>query len=294
MYSEIASNKRKTVYILIGFLLFAGALAWLISLAYGSSWAYGISIFAVCYAAISYFSGSRWSLAVNGAQEIQKADNPRLWRTVENLAITDGLPMPRVFIINDPAPNAFATGRKPDKSAVCVTSGLLEIMDDTELEGVLAHELGHIKNYDIRVSMLAFALSAVIAVLADAILRLTWFSSGRDREENNNNNQIFFLLGIIAAIVAPIVALLIQLAISRKREYLADATGALTTRYPEGLASALAKIEQTGSTLKRQNTATAHFFFANPLKGHSISNLFSTHPPIKDRIARLQHMEDHA
>lgn len=293
MYSEIASNKRKTVFILFGFLVFAGALSWLIGKIYGPSWEYGIAIFAICYAAISYFSGSNWALAVNGAQEIQKSDNPRLWRTVENLAITDGLPMPRVFIMNDPAPNAFATGRKPDKSAVCVTTGLLEIMDDQELEGVLAHELGHIKNYDIRVNMIAFALSAVIAVLADAILRLTWFSNGRDREEGNNN-QIFFLLGIVAAIVAPLVALLIQLAISRKREYLADATGALTTRYPEGLASALAKIEQTGSTVRKQNTATAHFFFANPLKGHSISNLFSTHPPIKDRIARLKHMEDHA
>ena len=290
MYSAIASNKRKTVYILFFFLLFMGGLSWLFGALYGQDLAYIILVFALCYSAISYFTGSKLSLAVSGAREIQRTDNPRLWRTVENLAITDGLPMPKVYIIDDPAPNAFATGRDPNHSAVCVTSGLLEIMDDNELTGVLAHEMGHVKNYDIRVSMIAFALSAVISLLADAILRMTWF---RDRDRDNNN-QVLLIAGIAAAIVAPLVATLIQLAISRKREYLADATGALTTRYPEGLASALAKIEKAGSALRHQNTATAHFFFANPLKGHSISNLFSTHPPIADRIARLKHMEDHA
>lgn len=290
MYSAIAANKRKTVFIMFCFLVFAGLLAWLLGAIYGDSTAIAVAIFALCYTAIMYFAGSTLSLAVNGAKEIQKSDNPRLWRIVENLAITDGLPTPRVFIMNDPAPNAFATGRNPDKAAVCVTSGLLEIMDDQELQGVLAHELGHIKNYDMRVSMVAFALSAVISLVADFILRLTWFS---DRDEENNN-QALFILGIIAAILAPLIATLIQLAISRKREYLADATGALTTRYPEGLESALAKIEQVGSVTKVQNTATAHFFFANPLRGHSLSNLFSTHPPIKDRIARLRNMETHA
>ncbi len=290
MYSAIASNKRKTIFIMFGFLLFVGVLSWLLGAIYGGSTMYAVLVFGVCYAALSYYSGSRLSLAVNGAQEIKKSDNPRLWRIVENLAITEGLPMPKVYIIADPAPNAFATGRNPDHSAVCVTSGLLDIMDDKELQGVLAHELGHIKNYDIRVSMLAFALSAVIAVLADAILRLTWF---RDSDEDNRNPYIM-VAGIAAAVIAPIVALLIQLAISRKREYLADATGALTTRYPEGLESALAKIEQVGSTLKRQNTATAHFFFANPLRGHGLSNLFSTHPPIQDRIQRLREMGTHA
>lgn len=273
------------------FMVFAGALAWLFGAMYNSlSLTYGILIFALCYSAIMYFSGSKLSLAVNGAKEVQKADNPRLYRIVENLAITDGLPTPKVYIMNDPAPNAFATGRKPENSAVCVTSGLLQIMNDQELQGVLAHEMGHIKNYDMRVSMIAFALSAIISIIADFILRMTWFSD-RDRE---NNNQAVMLAGIAAAIIAPLVATLIQLAISRKREYLADATGALTTRYPEGLESALAKIGQTGSTLKRQNTATAHFFFANPLRGHGLSNLFSTHPPIADRIKRLKQMEDHA
>jgi heat shock protein HtpX len=286
MYSSIASNKRKTVFIMLGFIVFAGALAWLLGTIYGPSTFYAVLIFALVYTAIMYFSGSRLSLAVNGAKEIQKNDNPRLWRTIENLAITDGLPTPRVYIMPDPAPNAFATGRKPEKSAVCVTQGLLDIMDDSELEGVLAHEMGHIKNYDMRVSMIAFALSAVISIIADFILRMTWFS---DRDEENNN-QALFILGIAAAILAPLIATLIQLAISRKREYLADATGALTTRYPEGLESALAKIGQVGSATKRQNTATAHFFFANPLKGHSLSSLFSTHPPIEERIKRLQEM----
>ena len=290
MYSEIAANKRKTVFIMLGFFVFAGALAWLLGAIYGNSTAIAVGVFALCYAAIMYFAGSSLSLAVNGAHEIQKSDNPRLWRTVENLAITDGLPMPRVFIMDDPAPNAFATGRNPDKAAVCATTGLLEIMDDSELQGVMAHELGHVKNYDMRVSMVAFALSAVIAIVADVILRLTWFR-GRDRE---NNNPYLLLAGIAAAIIAPLVATMIQLAISRKREYLADATGALTTRYPEGLANALRKIEQTGSVLKRQNTATAHFFFANPLKGHSLANLFSTHPPVAERIERLEQMGRHA
>lgn len=295
MYSEIAGNKRKSVFIMLCFIALVGALGWLFSLYAGNGRpnmpiTIAVLLGAVVYASIMYFAGGRLSLAVSGAQEVTKKDDPRLWRTVENLAITDGLPMPRVFIIDDPAPNAFATGRKPDKSAVCVTTGLLEIMDDNELEGVLAHEMGHVKNYDIRVSMIAFALSAVVSIIADVILRMTWFRSN-DRE---NNNQVVTILGIVAAIIAPIVATLIQLAISRKREYLADATGALTTRYPEALASALEKIAHTGSAMRHQNTATAHLFFANPLKGHGIANLFSTHPPIEERIKRLRSMGTHA
>ncbi len=291
MYSEIASNKQRTVVIMFGFLLFAFGLAWLFGAIYQSpALTYGVIVGAVIYALISYFAGSRWSLSLSGAQEIQKSDNPRLWRTVENLAITDGLPMPKVYIINDPAPNAFATGRNPNNSAVCATSGLLEIMDDKELEGVIAHELGHVKNYDIRVNMIAFALGAVVSVIADILLRMTFFR-GNDRE--GENNQLLQINGIVSAIVAPLIATLIQLAISRKREYLADATGALTTRYPEGLASALEKIERTGSVLQKQNTATAHFFFANPLRSHGITNLFSTHPPIDERIKRLRSMDSH-
>ncbi len=292
MYSDIAGNKRKTVIIMVVFIAFAALLIWIFDQVYGGKSTgvfYGGIIGAAIYTLITYYSGSKMALAVNGAREIQKKDDPRLWRIVENLAITDGLPMPRVFIMDDPAPNAFATGRDPKHAAVCATSGILQIMTDTELEGVLAHEMGHVKNYDIRVSMVAFALTAVISLLADIMLRLTWFR-GDDRE----NNQLTLVLGIVAAILAPLVATMIQLAVSRQREYLADATGALTTRYPEGLASALEKIKQTGSVARRQNSATAHLFFVNPLKGHSLASLFSTHPPLDDRIARLRAMGSHS
>lgn len=292
MYSEIAANKRKTVVIMFVFLLFVVALAWIFGQYAGNpAIMYIVLAVGAIYAFISYYTGSRLSLAVNRAKEITKKDNPRLWRIIENLAITDGLPMPRVYIIDDPAPNAFATGRNPQNASVCATSGLLEIMSDDELQGVFAHELGHIKNYDIRVSMLAFALAAVVSLIADVIIQMTWFRGGRERGENN---QAIMILAIVAAIIAPIVATLIELAVSRRREYLADATGALTTRYPEGLISALQKIERSGSALKRQNTSTAHFFFANPLKSHGITNLFSTHPPIDERIKRLQSMGTHA
>lgn len=297
MYSQIAANKRRSVVIIFGFLVLIGVISWFLSryLSNNNSIFYVVLGCAAIYAIITYFTASRMALAVNGAKEITQKDNPRLWRIIENLSITDGLPMPRVFIINDPAPNAFATGPNPDKAIVCATTGLLEIMTDTELQGVFAHELGHVKNYDIRVSMVVFALVAVIALLTDVIIRFTFFGVGDRRSQNSGQAGVIILVvGLVAAILAPIVATLIQLAISRQREYLADATGALTTRYPEGLISALQKIDKTGSALKKQNTATAHFFFANPLKGHSITNLFSTHPPIKDRIARLKNAETHA
>jgi heat shock protein HtpX len=290
MYSDIASNKRKTVFIMAFFLAFLVLIIWIFDKFLGGSTGvfYGALVGAVFYVILTYYAGAKMALAVNQAHEIQKRDNPRLWRIIENLAITDGLPQPRVYIMNDPAPNAFATGRDPKHSAVCVTSGLLDIMDDQELQGVLAHEMGHVKNYDIRVAMVAFALTAVISLIADIIIRVVWFSDDRE------NNQTFLILGIIAAILAPFVALLIQMAVSRQREYLADATGALTTRYPEGLASALEKIKKTGSVARHQNTATAHLFFANPLKKGSLSSLFSTHPPIDDRIKRLRTMGTHA
>lgn len=289
MYSEISANKRKTVVIMLLFVLFVGALGWVFGQYSGNpSITPYVLAGAAIYALISYYSSSKLALAVNGAQPIAKRDNPRLYRIVENLAITDGLPTPKIYIMDDPAPNAFATGRNPKNSSVAVTSGLLDIMDDTELEGVIAHEMGHVKNYDIRVSLVAFAMVAVVGLLADIMLRMAWF------RDDDNDNQLFAIVGIVAAILAPIVATLIQLAVSRRREYLADATGALTTRYPEGLASALQKIKQTGSVMKRQNASTSHFFFANPLKGHSVANLFSTHPPIDERIKRLRSMETHA
>lgn len=284
MYKEISANKRKTVLMMLIFVMIVAGFGWIFGKFVGSeSILPYVLLGSLAYIFISYMSGSKVALALNGAKQIAKQDNPRLWRTVENLSITTGLPMPKVYIINDPAPNAFATGRDPNHSVVCVTNGLLDIMNDTELEGVLAHELGHIGNYDIRVSLIAFGLVGIISILADIILRLTWFSG-----DDDNNNSIFFVIGIVAAIVTPIIATLIQLSISRRREYLADATGALTTRYPEGLASALEKISQAGSTMKRQNTSTAHLFFANPMRKKTITNLFSTHPPIAERVKKLR------
>jgi heat shock protein HtpX len=236
----------------------------------------------------SYFGSANAALAFNGAKEIQKSDNPRLWRTVENLAITEGLPMPKVYIIQDPGLNAFATGRDPKHASVAITSGLLDALDDNELQGVMAHELAHVKNYDIRVSIVVFGLVAVVSIMADIFLRISIF--GGSKRDENGGGTIMFALGIVAMILAPIVAALIQAAVSRKREYLADASGALTTRYPEGLASALEKIKAGSSATKRQNTSTAHLFFANPMKGKNLTSMFSTHPPVDERIAKLRGM----
>lgn len=287
MYSEIAANKRRTVFLLIGFLVFITFLGWLYAQYIGQpSFTIAVLIGAAIYALIAYYSATKMATTFNGAHPVEKRENPRLYRIVENLAITEGLPTPKVYIMNDPALNAFATGRNPDHSLVAVTTGLLDALDDKELEGVVAHELGHIKNYDIRVSLIAFALVAVIGLIADLII---WFSWGGSRR-NNEGGSALAILAIIAAILAPTIALLIQLSISRKREYLADATGALTTRYPEGLASALAKIKAKGSATKRPNTATAHLFFASPLSKKEFMNLFSTHPPIDERIKKLEEM----
>jgi heat shock protein HtpX len=289
MYKEISGNKRKTFLLMGLFVVFVGVMGWLFGLFWGEpSITPYVLVGAGLYALFSYFAGSQAALAFSGAKEIQKKDNLRFWRIVENLSITEGLPMPKVYIIDDPAPNAMATGRDPSHAAVAATTGLLNMMSDTELEGVVAHELGHVKNYDIRVSMIAFALVAVISILADVMLRMAWFRD--DDSDNGSAGTLMFVLGIVAAILAPLIATFIQLAISRRREYLADATGALTTRYPEGLASALEKIGAHGGVMSKQNASTAHFFFANPLKGKGVMGLFSTHPPVADRIARLRKM----
>jgi heat shock protein HtpX len=291
MYKEIASNKRKTWLIVAIFLVIIGLLGWLFSGIYNSpGFFYLALIFGGVYALIQYFMAAKLALAMNGAQEITKKDNPRFYRTVENLSIATGMPMPKVYLIDDPALNAFATGRDPQHAVVAATTGLVGAMDDHELEAVMAHEMAHVKNYDIRVMMIVFGLVAAIGLIADMFLRMMWFNGDRDR----NTSPILLIAGVIAAVLAPFIATLVQLAVSRRREYLADSTGALTTRYPEGLARALEKIRDHGSAVKRQNTATAHLFFANPLKGRSIAKLFSTHPPIEDRIARLRRMGSHA
>lgn len=287
MYKAIAANKRNTVLIMIVFFVIIAGLGYLFSLYYGSLnvfwWTFAISMI---YVLVQYFVADKIALSVNGAHEIAKSDNPRMYRMVENLSITTGMPMPKVYIIDDPAPNAFATGRDPKHASVAATTGLLDIMDDNELEGVLAHELGHIQNYDIRVMMIVFGLVSAIGLLTDMFLRMMWFSDS----DNRPSNPIFLIISVVAIVLTPIIALIVQLAVSRQREYLADATGAHTTRYPDGLASALGKLEQYSTVLRRQNSSTAHLFFANPLKGKGIAGLFSTHPPIQERIARLQQM----
>lgn len=289
MYSGIAANKRKTVLIMMIFLLILAGIGYAVELYTGNFLSFVIIFgIALIWSIISYFTAAKIALGLNGAKQIIKNDNVRLWRIVENLSITDGLPMPKVYIIDDPAPNAFATGRDPDHASVAVTSGLLKIMSDTELESVLAHEMGHVKNYDIRVMLIVFACVTIIGVISDILLRMFWFG-GNERESNAGG--IGMILVIVLAILSPIIAMLVQLAVSRQREYLADATSAMTTRYPEGLISALSKIGQTGSATRRQSSATAHLFFANPLKRQSFSKLLSTHPPIQDRIARLKKME---
>lgn len=288
MYKAIAANKRNTVIIMIVFLAIIGGLGWLAGTIYSNpTIMYIVLAVAAGYALIQYFAASKLAVAMNGAKQIEKRDNPRLWRTVENLSIATGMPMPKVYIIDDPALNAFATGRDPKHAIVAATSGLLATLDDTELEAVMAHELAHVKNYDIRVSMIAFGLVSAIGMLADMFMYMMWMSG--DRREVPPQMMIF---GIIATLLAPFVASMVQLAVSRQREYLADSTGAMTTRYPEGLASALEKIRDHGSTMKRQHSSTAHLFFSNPMKKGFFSKLFSTHPPVEERIARLRNMGD--
>jgi heat shock protein HtpX len=276
MYGAIAANKRNTVIIMAAFIGLISAIGYLVSLYYGStSIIYWVIGGAFVYALIQYFAASKLAIMSTGAEEIAKKDNPRLYRIVENLAITIGIPTPKIYIINDPAPNAFATGRDPKHAVVAATTGILDVMNDRELEAVMAHEMGHVQNYDIRVSMIAFGLVSAIGLLSDIALRMFFFSDNRDR----NVSPVIIIVGVVLIILAPIAAALIQFAVSRQREYLADATGALTTRDPEALASALGKLETAGRPMQKQSSSTAHLFFSNPLKPGLLASLFSTHPP---------------
>lgn len=291
MYSQIASNKRKTILLMMVFVALVGVIAYGFSLYFGDDSIVVFALgFAVIYSLVGYFASAKISLSLSGAKPIAKRDAPELYRVVENLAIAGGMPMPQVYIIDDPAPNAFATGRDPKHSYVAVTRGLLEIMDKTELEGVVGHELSHVKNYDIRVMAITAALVSVIAVLSDILIRMSIWGGDED-----SNNSFGIFIAIAVAIITPLIAMLVQLAVSRKREYLADASGAELTRYPQGLASALKKLEAYGKPMKRASTATSHLFISNPLGKKGVaSSLLSTHPPLQDRIAKLEHMENHA
>lgn len=285
MYKAIAANKRNTILIMAVFVAIISAIGWAISYFYGNTTiAYVVIVGAALYALLQYFLASKLAIAMTGAVQIEKRDNPRLYRIVENLAITLGIPTPKVYIINDPALNAFATGRDPKHAVVAATTGLIEAMDDDELEAVMAHEMGHVQNYDIRVSMIAFGLVSAIGILSDIVLRMMFFG---DRRESNVH-PIVLVIGLIVVILAPLIAVIVQMAVSRQREYLADASGAMTTRHPEALARALEKLQTHSRPMKHQNTASAHLFFSNPLKPGFFSKLFSSHPPLEDRIARLR------
>ncbi|MBT1584863.1 M48 family metalloprotease [Curtobacterium flaccumfaciens] len=294
MYSAIARNKRNTVVIVLVFLLIIGALGFLGGYLAGNvSIGFIVLVVALGYAVLQYFLAARQATAIAGGVEIDRVSEPRLWRTVENLAIATGMPMPRVFVIPDPAPNAFATGRDPEHAVVAATTGLLELMDDQELQGVMAHELGHVRNYDIRVSTMAFGLVVAVGLIADVLLRISIFSGlsgGRNRNSDNGGsaNPVLLIAGIVAVIVAPIAAAGVQAAVSRQREYLADATGAMTTRHPEGLARALEKLGAYGRPTQTQNSSMAHLWIADPMRPGVMDRLFSTHPPLPDRIARLR------
>jgi len=292
VYSAIARNKRNTWFILTAFILLLAAVGLLAGWLAGNNWwiTAFILIFASGYATFQYFFADREAIAMSGAIQVGRADAPRYFRLVENLCITTGTPMPKLYVVDDPAPNAFATGRKPEEASITVTTGLFELMTDRELEGVLGHELGHIRNYDIRVSLIVFGLVVAVGILADMFLRFAFFGGGRRGGGNGQAQLLFMLFGIVAALVAPLLAGAVQAAISRQREYLADATSAMTTRDPDGLASALAKLGEFGRPLKKANTSMAHLWIADPLKPNAIARMFATHPPIPERIERLKVM----
>lgn len=297
-YTEISKNKFQSVLLIFLFLIFIIGLGWVFSVAYDEP---GLLILAVIFSSVSalfsYFFSDSITLAISRAHPVDSKTNQELYRTVENLTIAAGLPLPRIYIIQDSAPNAFATGRDPKHAIICFTTGILEKLNKTELEAVTAHELSHIGNYDIRFMTLVVVLVGIITLLADWFLRISFFGGrGRSRDnDSGNGGQIFLLIGIILAILSPIVATLIKLAVSRKREFLADASGVLLTRYPDALASALEKISADSEPLEAANKATAHLYIVNPLKGKDgktswLSNLFNTHPPIEERIKRLREM----
>lgn len=287
MYKQIAENKRKTVFIIIGFVLMIGAIAALFAFYYRDPWiAVWTIVVASIYALFQYFAASSIAVSMTGAEPVDKKSNPRLYKIVENLSITTGLPMPKVYIINDPAPNAFASGRDPNHALVAATTGLLDIMNDKELTAVLAHEMSHIKNYDIRVSMIVFGLVCVIGLVSDIAFRMMFYG---ERRRDNEGSPIGYLLIVVAAILSPIFAALAQMAVSRQREYLADASAVHITRYPEGMIAALKKLESHTQPMQRQNIATEALYINNPLRKGFFSNLFSSHPPIEKRIERLEH-----
>jgi len=294
MYEQIASNKRRSALLVMFFFGLVAFLAWMLGEATGMGWvgfALAVVISMVMTLA-SYYASDSIVLAISRAKPARKEDYPHLVNVVEGLTIAAGLPQPpRCYIIDDSAPNAFAAGRNPQHAVICVTTGLLDKLDRAELEGVIAHEMSHIKNYDVRLQTLVVVMVGIVALLSDWILR-GFFWGGRKRGKGGGGAAVFILIGLVLAVLSPLIARLIQFAVSRRREFLADADGALLTRYPPGLASALRKIAADVEPLEAANKATAHLYIVNPLKNvkGAVNRLFSTHPPVEERIAALEKM----
>jgi len=293
LYTHIDSNiKRTWILFTIFFVLIIG-IGWFLSYYYNSSYILFTAIgFSVLMSFFSYWNSDKIVLAISKAKPLKKEENPELYNLVENLTITAGLPMPRIFVINELSPNAFATGRNTKKAVVVVTQGLINILNRSELEGVIAHELSHIGNKDMLLQTVVVVLVGSIVLLSDLFIRWGLFR-GKGRSSNREGGQvqvIIMVIGLAFILLSPLFAKLIQMSISRKREFLADASGALLTRYPEGLASALEKISKSSIPLKSANKATAHLYIAEPFRGKKVSNFFSTHPPVEERIKRLRGM----
>lgn len=291
LYSSADKNIRRTWFLMTTFFLVVIGLGWAFSYALQSPAILYVAVFfSIIMNVGSFWYSDKIALGVSGAKPVSRDSHRELWNLLENLSIASGMPMPKLYIIDDPAPNAFATGRDPQHAAVAVTTGLLSMMDRSELEGVLAHELSHIKNRDTLVMTVVVVLLGFVTLISDFFLRSLMFGGNNNSEGDGRARMIMILVGFALAIFAPIVAQLIQLAISRKREFLADASGALMTRYPEGLASALKKIGAYSAPMKRANHATAHLFIGNPFGSKAlrgINKLFATHPPIDERVKAL-------
>lgn len=296
LYNIADSNVRKTWFLITFFLVFVILLGWLFSNILNSSAILYIAvIFSVLTSISSYWYSDKIVLLSTGAKPIEKSDNPELYRIVENLCITAGIPTPKIYILNEAQPNAFATGRDEKHAVVAVTKGLLGKLEKKEIEGVIAHELSHIKNKDMLLQTAVVVLVGVISIVTDFFLRISFWGGNRNDDNNSNANALMMVLGIVVAILAPIAATMIQLSISRKREFLADASGALLTRYPEGLASALEKIASDNSQLRTANSSNAHLFISSPFRGKEskswFNKLFMTHPPVEERVANLRGMK---
>jgi heat shock protein HtpX len=298
MYEQISRNKWKSAALIVFFMAFIFVLTWFFE--YVTGWGKGGLVLAVVVAmgmaAVGYYSSDKIVLTISRARPVTKDEFPYLYNVVEGLAIAAGIPAPRCYVIDDTAPNAFAAGRKPETAVICVTTGILEKLNRVELEGVIAHEMSHIKNYDVRLQTLVVVMAGIVALLSDWMLRSFMWGGGRRRGRSRSGSGgaegILVIVGLGLAVLSPFIATIIQLAVSRKREFLADASSAMLTRYPAGLASALRKISADTEPLEAANKATAHLYIVNPLKNikGGVNRLFSTHPPIEERIAALEKM----